>query len=176
MALRLGVICEIFSHVFAHAAALHNLQKPLFRWTTVAFLIVAVSFAVYTHRSDVDPTWFAVYVLDRSANIVLGGLILTLFVFSHYLDISWSRLVFGIALGFGILCSLELATTAMRSHLGRSPQVAVDLLDMSAYLCCVLIWLFYLITPERKPPSPPEEIPEHDLELWNHELERLLTR
>src|ERR1700730_2850593 len=101
-ALRFGIIAEVFADVFGNHAVLHSLQKPLFRWATVVFLIIAFSFAMYTHRSTADLTWFTVYVLDRSASIVQCGLILALFAFSYYLGLAWSRLVFGMALGLGV--------------------------------------------------------------------------
>jgi hypothetical protein len=175
-ALRFGIICEIFANVFANHAALHNVQKPLFRWTAVSFLIVAFSLAVYTNPSNTDLTWFNLHLLERSANIVLCGLLLSLFLFSSYLRLTWTRFVFGMALGLGILCSLELATTAMRAQVGYSAHVTLDLFDMAVYHCCVLIWLFYLLTPERRQPSIPDNVTESDLEAWNHELESLLTQ
>src|SRR5450432_967750 len=128
-ALLFGITCEIFSHVFANHAALRNIQKPLFRWTAVAFLIIAFSFANYTLRSGTDPAWFSVHVLDRCANIVLCGLMLSLFLLSYWLELSWNRLVFGMALGLGILCSLELALAAIRSQVGHSAHIPLDLLD-----------------------------------------------
>jgi hypothetical protein len=175
-ALRFGIVCEIFAHVFAKHVALHNAQRPVFRWTTVAFLTVAFCLAIYTHPSNADPIWFNVHVLERSANILLCGLILSLFLFSSYLALRWNRVVFGIALGAGVLCSFELAIAAMRSQIGFSAHVALDLLDMAVYHCCVLIWLFYLLTPERRQPSIPDNVTESDLEAWNHELESLLTQ
>jgi hypothetical protein len=175
-ALRIGIICEIFTHVFAAHAALRNIQTPLFRWTAVSFLIVAFVFAAYTNPSTTDPTWFNVHLLERSANIVLAGLILVLFLFSQYLRLSWSRLVFGIALGLGVLCSLELAFAAIRSQIGTSAHAALDLVDMGTYQCCVLIWLAYVLLPERSPAHVPADVPENDLELWNNEIRNLLRQ
>ncbi len=175
-ALRFGIVCEIFASVFANHAALHNVQRPLFRWTAVSFLIIAFSLAVYSHPSNTDSTWFSLHVLERSVNIVLCGLILSLFLLSSYLRLTWTRFVFAMALGMGILCSLELATTAMRAQVGYSAHLTLDLFDMATYHCCVLIWLFYLLTPERRPASIPDNVPDNDLEAWNHELESLLTR
>ncbi len=175
-ALRFGIVCEIFANVFANHAALHNVQTPLFRWTAISFLIVAFSLAAYTHPSNIDARWFNLHVLERSANIILCGLLLSLFMFSSYLRLTWSRFVFAMALGLGVLCSLELATTAIRSQVGVSAHLTLDLVDMATYHCCVLIWLYYLLTPERRPPSSPDNFPDSDLESWNSELESLLTR
>jgi hypothetical protein len=169
-----GVVYEIFSHVFANYASLRRVHKPLFRWTTVAFLAVALSFAVYTHRSDVDPSWFTYHVLSRSADIVLCALILALFLFSTLLSLSWNRRIYGVALGLGIACSVDLATTAIQSQLGSSWAVPLEIIDMAAYHCCVVIWLVYLLIPERTPAYTLGKIPESDLNVWNQELEHLL--
>jgi hypothetical protein len=175
-ALRFGIVSEIFAHVFGSRASLRHVQKPLFRWTTVGFLSIAFFLAIYTHRADVDPRWFVVHVLDRSASIIQCGLVLALFLFSFYLDLSWSRVDFGITVGLGILCSLELALAAIRSQIGSSAHLALDLVSMGTYLCCVLIWLLYLAVPERSPAYVARGLPESDLEVWNQELERLLQR
>ncbi len=174
VALCFGIVCEIFFDVFRNHSAVGHLCRPLFRWTTIACLVVALCSAVYSHRSDVDPNWFAVHVLGRSANIVLCGLILAIFLYSAYLGLSWSRCVFGMALGLGILCSVELATTALRSQIGSSNDVALDILGMATYHACVVIWLVYLLLPERRPIQTVGKLPEHDLDVWNTELQQLL--
>ncbi len=176
IALFFGIVWEVFSGVFENQSVLRNVRKPLFRWATIGFLAVAFSFAVYTHRLDTDVMWFSVHVLERSANIVLCGLIVTIFWFSYYLGLSWSRAAFGIALGVGVLCSFELAFSALRSRIGLYGHEAIDLIDLGIYHSCVVVWLFYLLTPERKPPSIPVNVPDNDLESWNHEIESLLTR
>lgn len=102
IALFFGIICDIFAEVFGDHAALRKIKKPFFRWITVALLTVAFSLPVYTHRFDIDPTWFTVHVVERSANILLCGLIVTLFLISFYLGMSLSKPLFGIALGVGL--------------------------------------------------------------------------
>lgn len=176
VALEFGVVYEIFAHVFENHAALRNAGQPIFRWTTITLLLAAFSFAAYTHPSIADSAWFSVHVLERSANIVLCGLILTIFWFSYYLGLSWTRLAFGIAMGLGVLCSFELAFAALRSEIGLHGHQVIDLIDMGIYHCCVLIWLFYLLTPERRPQHIPDSVPDNNLEAWNNELESLLTR
>jgi hypothetical protein len=44
---------------------------------------------------------------------------------------------------------------------------------MATFHCCVVIWLFYLLSkePVRRPIG---EIPSNDLEVWDRELARLL--
>jgi hypothetical protein len=173
-ALRFGIIGEVFSHLFRDYAVLRHLQRPLLRWTAVALIAIAFCTAVYTERNSVDLSWFAVHVLDRSASFVQGGLMLILFSFASYMGLFWRKPVFGIALGLGIFLSVELAVAAIRSQAGDSWPVALDLLTMGTYLCCVLIWLYYLLVPERSPTPVVDKIPDGDLEAWNQELEQLL--
>jgi len=139
-------------------------------------LCVSITFAAFTTASHVDSTWFDVHVLERSAQIILCGLILSLFMLSSYLHLAWDRLNFGIALGFGILSSMGLALDAMRSQIGLASHLTLDLLDMASYHCCVLIWLFYLLFPERKREQAPDAVPHTDLEVWNRELDQLLQQ
>ena len=45
---------------------------------------------------------------------------------------------------------------------------------MGVYHVCVLIWLAYLWLPERVSQFAVKSVPEHDLETWNEELQRLI--
>jgi hypothetical protein len=174
--LRFAMVIELFSHVFARHAAVRNFRTPLFHWTAVALIVVALSFAAFAHPSYSDTAWFQVHLLERSANLVLCGLLLSLFLFSACLRLKWSRIDFGIGLGLGVLCSLELALAALRSQIGHSSQLTLDLLDMANYQICVLIWLAYLLLPERYRTQSTEKLPDADLESWNHELQQLLRQ
>ncbi|MGH9529713.1 MAG: hypothetical protein ACRD2S_07330, partial [Terriglobales bacterium] len=173
IALRFGVICELFTHVFQKEAALHHLQKPVFRWTTVVFLALAFCLAIYTHRGDADPGWFATHVLERSATMVQVGLVLCLFLVATYLNISWRKPVFGIALGLGIFWGVDMAVAAIRSQVGYSWDHALEVTIMGTHLCVVLLWLFYLLAPELRPEPMSNQFSEHELETWNQELENL---
>jgi hypothetical protein len=173
-ALRFGVICEVFSHVFQDSYALRPLQRPLFRWTAVGLVALALCIAIYTQRNSVDPSWFAVHVLDRSASFVQGGLMLLLFSFASYMGLTWRRPVFGIAFGLGVILSIEIVVAAIRSQAGDIWRVGLDFLSMGTYLICVLIWLLFLLLPERSPAYIEDSIQENDLHAWNDELQRLL--
>jgi hypothetical protein len=112
--------------------------------------------------------------LDRTASVLQSGLLISLFLFSHYFGLSWRSPAFGIALGLGIFASVALATSTIWLHLGVFGNRAVNLFTMATYHCCVLIWMFYLMVPERQPQHPASKLPEYDLKTWNRELQRLL--
>jgi hypothetical protein len=175
-ALRFGIIYEIFIHMFRDYPGLTELGRTLFRWATVGLLLVAVAMAAATHGSGAYGPVVVLSVLDRTVSLMQCGLLLFLFLFSRYFALSWRNYAFGLALGFGIFASIELATSAIRSQIGSSRADFVDLVVMAAYHCCVLIWVFYLVVPERSTYRSPKKLPEDDLEVWNHELQRLLQQ
>jgi hypothetical protein len=172
-ALRFGIIYEIFNELFRNYSGLSELGRVLFRWATIVLLLIGVALAS-THGSG---NGFVVIVstLDRTVRLMQCGLLMFLFLFSRYFALSWRNYAFGIALGFGILASSELANTAILSWIGKSNDL-LDYLGMAVYHGCVLIWVFYLLAPERETVLMPKQLPEDELEVWNQELQRLLQQ
>lgn len=173
-ALRFGVIFEIFAYVFRNYSVINRLGKPMFRWLAVGLLLAALGSSFLAWGSNADHFLLLLRVFDRTASFLQGGLLIVLFIFSAHLGLSWKSYVFGIALGLGINASADLAASAIRSQTGLTYQTALNYLVMAVYHCCVLIWIFYLFAPERS--YAPAALPQHDLETWNHELERLLKQ
>jgi hypothetical protein len=173
-AIRFGVIHELFSHFFRRYPALDGVGRLLYYGVTVVLLLTAVGLAISAPGNSADFLLNATYALDRTVSILQCGLLISLFLFSRYFVLSWRSHAFGIALGLGIFASVELATSAIWLHLGAFGNPVVNLLTMATYNCCVLIWTFYLMAPERVPRYPSKTLPEYDLEIWNQELRRLL--
>jgi len=175
--IRFGVIHELFRHFFHRYPALSGPGRFLFRMVTVVLLLVAVGLAVASPSNGADFLLRTTYgFLDRTASILQCGLLIALFLFSRYFALPWRSIAFGIALGLGIFASVELATSAVWLHLGAFGNVFVNLLTMGTYHCSVLIWMFYLLAPEREPRYTLKTLPGHDLEIWNRELQRLLQQ
>jgi hypothetical protein len=176
MVIRLGVIHEVFNHVFRDYQILNATGRALFRGTTVALLVVAVGLAASTPVNNAVSFNFPIHILDRTLSILQCGLLISLFIVSRYFSLSWRSPVFGIALGLGIFASVELASSAILSQIGYSAHVWLDLVKMGTYLCCVTMWMFYLLAPERRSQPVSRTLPAHDLEIWNRELQRLLQQ
>ena len=174
--LRFGIIYEIFTQMFRDYPGLNELGRTLFRWATVGLLLIAAAMAAATHGNGAYHPVVVLSVLDRTVSLMQCGLLLFLFLFSRYFALSWRNCAFGLALGFGVFASIELATSAIRSQIGSSRADFMDLVVMAAYHCCVLIWVFYLFVPERSTHRTSKRLPEEDLEVWNHELQRLLQQ
>ena len=174
--LRFAVIYEVTVQRFRRHSAVSKLAVPLFRWSVAGLVLLALSLAAYTGGGDLPGIMVVVVALDRAASIVQCGLLLLLFGFSSYLGLSWRSHVLGIALGMGVFASVELANTAIRSHVGRAYASYLDLLTMATYHVCVLIWIWYLWAPEKIPAKNVQQLPEHNLEAWNQELQRFIQQ
>ncbi len=174
-AIRFAVIHELFGQLLARYPTLSGPGRLLLRGTTVALLLVAVGVAVSAPGNRTDFLMNVTYALDRIASILQSGLLISLFVFSRYFVLSWRNQVFGIALGLGVLSSIELAMSAMRLY-GVVSGTVFDFVIMGTYHCCVLIWIFYHVVPERQTRHTLNPLPEHNLDIWNQELQRLLQR
>jgi hypothetical protein len=86
----------------------------------------------------------AILTAQRCVRIIQVGMVLFLLFFARYLGVSRKQHSFGIALGFGSFAVVELALLASWAgdHMGN---VALNLINMSAYNAALLIWLGYTL-------------------------------
>jgi hypothetical protein len=175
-ALRFGLIYEIFRHLFRNYRALRHLAGVGARWSSIVLLLGAVALAAASQTTATDRVLAGLFLLSRSVSTLQCGLLLCLLLFSSYFRLSWRNPVFGIALGLGVFASVDLTASAFRTQFMLLGRQFVDFLAMGTYHVCVLLWMFYLLAPERSPQYTLESIPEHNLDTWNQELQRLLRR
>jgi len=112
-------------------------------------------------------------ILNFSSGLVEVGILVALFLFSRALRISWRNRATGVALGFGISACINLATAALRSGLGKSAFVAVDITQMAAFHVCVVVWLIYLLLPDRSRAFVGRGLGKSDIQFWDQELQRM---
>jgi hypothetical protein len=173
-ALRFGVIQEVFDNVFREHGQVYALAKVSLRWTTGFLLAAVVLCAIFASGQTSGSLIAGAAWVGRGVAIIQCGLVLFLLLFSRVFGLSLQSYVFGIALGFGILSSVELADTAMRTgELTQSMARALNLLSTGGYHVAVLIWLGYLVAPERKILQT-SNVPIGGVDQWNRELERFL--
>jgi hypothetical protein len=178
--LALAMVSEVFKQLMSSYPVLRNLGITLLRWATVVILLVVVALAWFAPAAGEGHLMSGFYVLDRTVNSILCGLLLLLFAFPRLIGFSWRSKAFGIALGLGIFASLSLATSAVRSQIEPiARNQAADIMDLIAhgtFLCSILVWMGYSLMPVRDSPRIVKTLPEHDLETWNQELQRLLQQ
>ena len=173
--LRFAVIREIFTSVFRDYPGFQQLSRIFFRGAAAALLFVAIVIAARAPNDGTIPLFSGVPLLELAVSVVLSGLVLLLIAFSSYAGLVWRGFSYGIAVGFGIFASVQIATQTMRVWTGPVAGYAFDLINMATYHCCVVIWLVYLLAPEMTHRRV-KELPENNLEEWNAELQRLLLQ
>jgi hypothetical protein len=173
--LRFGVIWEIFSHMFRPYEGLRHAGAIVFRWAGVVLLVAAIIAAVAGPAHEPDFAVKGAVVLERSLDVVQCGLLVLLFLFASYFALSWRNYVFGIALGFGVMASLELLAASLATQFKPFSGVILNSLPRIAYVVATITWMAYLARPEPRRPDL-TELPAHDLEKWNQELLELLHR
>jgi hypothetical protein len=173
--LRFGIIWEIFSHVLRPYEGLRHAGAVGFRWAAVLLLVAAIIAAIAGPTHEPDFALKGAVVLERSLDVVQCGLLLLLFLFASYFALTWRNYVFGVALGFGVIASVELLAAALATQFRSFSDVILNSLPRIAYAGATIIWVVYLAQRE---PSRLElkALPQHDLERWNQELLELLHR
>jgi hypothetical protein len=179
---KFALIGEIFARVFGHYDSLASVGKKVISGFGVALVMAASLAAAYAPIDNPHYTFISyAHILDQTVYMVECGLLLFIFLFAAYFHLRWDKPLFGLALGMAISACVHLATWAVIANGGMmEKRHLLDMLNMAAYHLCVLIWLYSFFTPEKKIsgikiPAPNDlPSPEHDLEIWNQELERLL--
>jgi hypothetical protein len=170
-ALRFGIIQEVFNNVFHDYPRLERLAATSMRWLTGLLVLAAILTTFHSSRTAPDNLIVGVRLLERCVTIIQAGLLLFLFLFSRVFGLSWRSYTFGIAFGFAIFASTEIAgwtlgLTALTEH----AKDLLDLLPTGSYHVSVLVWLGYLLAAEK--PVGAASYPVSEMDQWSGELER----
>jgi hypothetical protein len=176
--LRVLLVGELFSRIVLPWPSVAKLGNRLVSGAGVVLVLLATVAAAY---APIDNPQHAVisraHILEQSFYIIECGLILFLFLFAAYFRLHSDNMTFGIGLGRGISASVHLATWAVMANGGLADKrYLLDFLNMATYHACVLIWFYYLLVPGKKATTSAVPLPEHNLAVWNRELERLLQQ
>jgi hypothetical protein len=176
--LEFAVIYELFAVKMRQFPQLRASGTTALRWATIFLLIIAIALAwLLPSRSPFPP--MSIYeVLQRTGDSLGCGLLLFLFAFFAYFRLPWRSQEFGIALGLGILVSVNVAGMAIRSQIDRGLfDLYTDIYTIfteGAELLSVCLWMFYVLRQEDVDSRLASPLPRHDLETWNQELQRFL--
>ena len=174
-ALGLAAIYEVFRRLFQAYEATSRLGNLLFRWTAAGFVLLAVVAASLAQESDLNRLVAGVLAVTQGVRLVQCGLLLFLFSFCFFSGLSWRNHLFGIATGFGLFAGVQLATAAMQLRLGINQQTWVWV-NMASYNCAVLVWVSYLLAPQRAEDTVVPVPVAAEAKGWNQALLQLLQR
>ncbi len=170
--LGLAVVYEIFRTIFIQHPALRRLASILF--ATAVIVLVSIGAVVIWTKTPVgnQSMTSAILVIAEATRILEVGLLMFLFIFASAFGLHWRQSTFGIALGLGIFTAVELLSVTMQSQWGTSAVAVFNLARMLAFNVSLLVWIGYILLPERAHVS---ELPETaQLEQWNQALLELI--
>jgi hypothetical protein len=172
--LGLAVIREIFTNLFSPHPALRKLARMIFRVVAVTLLVLAGG-VIYAQSGDARSIANAVQLAAEATRIVEVGLVMFLFLSSTAFGLHWRQSLFGIALGLGTLAAVELVTVSFVGRVSPFVAQALSLIRVSSFGVSLLIWVGYLLAPERA--ISVAEMPKRaQLEQWNQAVMELISR
>lgn len=173
--LKFAVVAELLQHLLESWPALAKLGRKVVAGVGALLVLLAAVAAAFAAPDNTPWLVGGAHILLQTLYIAQAGLILSIFLLAAYFHVAWDKAVFGIALGFGVVCCEHLAIWALITGGLVRNRDWVDLANMATYHGCVLMWFYYLLVPQRiivvKSSVP---FPENNLDVWNRELERLL--
>jgi hypothetical protein len=176
--LKFLVIGEVFSRVFTRYPSISRVSRGAVSLFGGALVLMAGLIAGFARGDSTRLLISGDHLLEQTVFVIESGLILFLFLFAAYFRLAWDRLSFGILLGFGISACVHLATWATIANASPSERVRTlfAFLNMGTFHLCVLIWLYYVLVPQKVARKSVVPLPENNLAVWNRELERLLQQ
>lgn len=176
--LKFSLFAELYAHSLTGYSSVARLGKHIIRGLGSVLVLTAAVLAAIAPFDSKFGIISGAHLLRQTIYLVESGLLLFLFLFCAYFKLKVSRPVLGICVGIAVSSCLHLAVLAFVSNGGLSvPQKAqLDFVNMAAFHACVLVWFHYLLVPVRAPSTSAASLPDHNLEVWNRELERLLQR
>ena|SRR5438477_4338277 len=174
--LTLAVIYEVANDLLLSRSPLTQSLRSLLRWTAALLLLLAAIVSAILTKFDLGRAINVFQVLDFSASVVQCGLLIAMFLFSRAFHISWRSPAAGVAVGFGVAASLELANAALLGVFGNSGFIATDIVGMAAYHVGVLVWLVYVFLPQRAPAFAGAGLQKSEIEFWDQEVQRMVRR
>jgi hypothetical protein len=171
----MAVLYELAAAIVSSRSPAARPLRAFLRWTAGILVLLSVVVSALLSRSNGERLMGTFQALDVSVNFLAMGLLLAIIVFTTVLNVSWRGLPAGIALGFGISAAAEIAGSALLSAFGRKGYISIDLIRMTAFHICALIWLIYVFLPEKQK-SGTSSIALTELEAQIQDLQRMVQR
>ena len=168
IALRFGMIQEMLEAPVAHSAPLRRTIARVLRYAAVFLAVLAFVFIGSVYSWDFREFIVPTHAINQTLNIVQCGLLAFVFLWHRYLGFKMRGFVVGIALGMGLVASLEPLLHALENS-RVDPQV-FNLLRMGAYHISVMIWLYFATKREEFSSDSAPSFP--DAGKWAVELGR----
>jgi hypothetical protein len=174
--LKFGMIAELFAHVFAAYKTIQKWGTIVVRGATVILVLAALIVASLSNLNDPNNFLSKFFAMERSVEIVQGGLLFLLFALCYALALQWKQPSLGIAFGLCIITSIYLSVFTVRAELGSSNNQIFSVILSGGYDFGMVVWLLTLHPQHHDDHLIARSAAEWDVGSWNHTLLELLRR
>jgi hypothetical protein len=158
------VCVEIFRSTLSAFSGLQRLGTIAFHWVALASAILSLPTIPLEHPWTLMLTHTA-YRLMRSVSIMELCLLAFLCLSMNALRLSIREIVFGLALGFGIVSSSDFLAALLWSRWASTTD-SYQFVTESLLLLSLVVWITYAVLPEQV--RKPVILPTHSIILrWN---------
>jgi hypothetical protein len=139
---RFAIIQELLEASVAHSPSLRKTAARMLKFAAVFLALLASVFIGSVYSWNVRRMVFPAYAVNHALSIVQCGLLALVFLWHRFLHLKMQGLVIGIALGMGLIASLDPLLVAL-DNFRAMDSLLVNFLQLGAYHVAVLIWLYY---------------------------------
>jgi hypothetical protein len=168
------VVAELLHHLLNPWPSIAKLGRNLVSGAGVLLVLLSAVAAAFAAPDNTPLCVGGAHILSQALYLTEAGVIVSIFVFAGCFKIPWDRTTRGIALAFGIVWCAHLAVWALIAGGVVRNRGWEDLANMGTYHFGILVWFYFILVPERVPSKSAVIFPDHNLEVWNQEVERLL--
>lgn len=170
--LRFIVIWEVFRHTFPKASPVRRMLSRQYTVGALALLTVLTGmlWAVQTYGKS-----HSVYLaMERSFGFVQAILVLSILTLARYYQLRVGRNIWGIAVAFGMYCSLSTAASAVADLAHSSFFALWYLLNPLSFVAMLILWTWAVWTYAPNPVLAPVALidPAGDFSRWSEDWGR----
>jgi len=151
----LAVAQEAYKASFANLPRLRSFYLLVFQIATIILLITCLVSGYLAPGTEQERVIAALFVLQRSLDLLVGGLSFALLAAHRVIGLSWQTTSAGIALGFTVNCAIALAAASARSLATGALANGIYAISLAtAYALALIIWNISILrpAPEAHPP------------------------
>lgn len=171
IALRFGILQEMFEAPVAHCAALRKTVSRILNRATAVLVALALLFMFSLSYRNLGHRALPPYVISQTLDTAQCGLLALVFFWHRFLAMRMSPFVFGIALGMGLVAGFGPLMHALKYSLSEQNATIPDFLQMAIYHIAVVLWLYFALAQETFDQSARTDGLPHLLG-WAADLER----
>lgn len=171
------VLYCVFKAMLQNYPWLRRFASATFAISIILLLIAAICITALSPGTEPQHIIAVILLLERSLMLIEVGIVVLLFGFSAVAAIPWrTGLAFGIALGFGVNASIELAAASIRHQFGELGNDIYQFVCTTGYVLAVMIWLLYIRAPQESFEHSVAAPDATHVARWNETLTEILGR